>query len=402
MHAGMQAQPEPAGPAPQFHARKTLLRRLVDVVSLPSSTISPQERSVAGDILLEMLFSATNEERRLTASRLSEKTEAPERVLRYLSTCEISVAAPMLEYNDGLDDGTLVKVVATGSIDHRILVARRKQVSPSVSAEIIERGDFAAVTALLNNRNAQISDGSMDGLMALSQMHLPLCDLLINRPELTPAHALAMFWWSRTETREQILRRHTADRIELIQRCGDVFALAAAEGWSDPVTRKTLQLIERRQRNRGAIERSPYKDLEHAIEVAAREGMSAPIAQEIGYLAGIKPVTIAKILSDEGGEGIAVLCKATGLKRDYLTKLFVSTGRPLTEVTTGGDHPVWHQVREIFEILSTAKAQTTLRYWNWSLSSTYSPQLGIIADASDTAALDNSIAQRTAQLVFKA
>ena len=39
--------------------------------------------------------------------------------------------------------------------------------------------------------------------------------------------------------------------------------------------------------------------------------MTPEMAQEIGYLAGIKPVTSAKILSDAGGEGVAVLCKAT-------------------------------------------------------------------------------------------
>ena len=36
-------------------ARMTLLRRLIDVVAMPSSRIPPQDRSMAGDILLEML-----------------------------------------------------------------------------------------------------------------------------------------------------------------------------------------------------------------------------------------------------------------------------------------------------------------------------------------------------------
>lgn len=382
-----------------LYARNNLLKRLIDVVSMPSSTISPQERSVAGDILLEMLFSASNDERLVAAERLAEKVEAPERVLRYLASCDIAVARHVIENNNGLDDGTLVKVVNGGSIEHRMMVAERKIVPQLVSAAIIERGDFVAVTALLKNRGSSISDGSMDALMALSQLHDPLCSLLINRPELTPAHALAMFWWSDTETREQILRRHTANRIELIQRCADVFAMAAAENWSDPVARKTLQLIERRQRNRAAIDRSTFEGLEDAIETAGIDGLSASTAQEIGYLCGIKPVTIAKILSDRGGEGIAVLCKATGLRREYLTKLYVSTGRPLVD-SDGSDHPVWFQVREIYEMLSTAKAQTTLRYWNWSLSSTYSPSMGLISDDQDTDALENSIAQRTAQLVF--
>ena len=90
----------------------------------------------------------------------------------------------------------------------------------------------------------------------------------------------------------------------------DVFEIAAEEKWADPVTRKALQLIERRQRNRAAAERSPYGSLEGAITCRRDRRHGRPTAQEIGYLAGIKPVTAAKILSDKGGEGLAVLCKA--------------------------------------------------------------------------------------------
>ena len=41
--------------------------------------------------------------------------------------------------------------------------------------------------------------------------------------------------------------------------------------------------------------------------------MTREIAEEIAYLAGIKPMTGAKIMTDDGGEGLAILCKATGL-----------------------------------------------------------------------------------------
>ncbi|MEL6386284.1 MAG: hypothetical protein AAFR00_02945 [Pseudomonadota bacterium] len=68
---------ETPAPAAAAGSRQTLLRRLIDVVAMPSSTIAPQERSVAGDILLEMLFASSNEERMLAARRLAEKSEAP-------------------------------------------------------------------------------------------------------------------------------------------------------------------------------------------------------------------------------------------------------------------------------------------------------------------------------------
>ena len=33
----------------------------------------------------------------------------------------------------------------------------------------------------------------------------------------------------------------------------------------------------------------------------------------------------------------------------------------------------FNRVSEIYETIAVAKAQTVLRYWNWSLSSAYSP-----------------------------
>ena len=89
--------------------------------------------------------------------------------------------------------------------------------------------------------------------------------MLVARAELRPTQALVLFWWANFDARLHILRRFAVDRSVLIQELGEVFALAAAEGWSDADTRKTLQVIERRQRNRAAAAQSPYGSLEGAL-----------------------------------------------------------------------------------------------------------------------------------------
>ena len=116
----------------------------------------------------------------------------------------------------------------------------------------------------------------------------------------------------------------------------------------------------------------------------------------------MKPVTSAKILSDRGGEGIAVLCKATGLKKPALTNLWAALKRPL-EQEDGAPHVLYTYLLETYDLLSVAKAQTTLRYWNWSLSSAYSPMRMKQAEVDDLNANDDSTfstARRTASLVF--
>lgn len=383
-------------------ARKILLRRLIDYVAMPASQIAPQDRSMGGDILLDMLFHASDDERMLCARRLASMKEAPRRVLRYLAQCEIQIARPILENNESFNGSDLCEIVDHVSPEHRLLIAGRKVVAPVICDRLAKNGGPKVLDRLLRNQGADLSEHAIDILVARSRKHEKLCALLIKRLELKPAQAMAMFWWSDGPTRRAILQRHSADRLEMIEMCADVFAVAAEEGWQDPVARKTLQLIERRQRNRAAIDKSTYDSLEHAIDVAAMHGMSPELAQEIGYLAGVKPVTIAKLMSDVGGEGLSVLCKATGLKRLSLRNLWTALKRPL-EDEMGQPSTSFAYIMETYDLLSVAKAQTTLRYWNWSLSSTFSPnrlkQSGVEEhEANDEAIF--STARRTANLVF--
>ncbi len=391
---------------PQFKppgaAQDALLRRLIDVVAMPGSRIPPQDRSMAGDILLDMLLHTTDRERTLCASRLAVCRDAPRRVLRYLAQCSFAVARPLLEESDAFDACDLVEIIQNSTPEHRFAIARRRNLCVSVTACIAQVGEPHVVRELIANRNAPLAETTVDRLVAMSRDEASYCAMLVERVELRSSHAMAMFWWADSPTRRKILTRQAADRTEMINVCRDVFEMAAAEGWADPIARKALQLIERRQRNRGAIAKSPYDSLEGAVSAAATRGMDAELAQEIGYLAGIKPVTAAKIMSDMGGEGLAILCKATGLKRDYLRQMWTALRRPL-ELAPGEPNPVFTNVAETYEVLSVAKAQTTLRYWNWSLSSAYSP--GALRQTHEMGEPANeegsySASQRTARLVF--
>lgn len=394
--------PEQLPPPRTGPALDALLRRLLDVVAMPVSRLPSQDRQMAGDILLDVLFHVAERERIICANRLVPSRDAPRRVLRYLAQCAFPIARPLLEESEAFDACDLVEIAVSTTPEHRLAIARRRGVCVTVSACLAEHGEPHIVRELLSNRTAAFSEQTMDLLVARSRDDESLCALLIERIELKPSHAMAMFWWADGLVRRKILQRQAAERSEMISICSDVFELASDEQWADPVARKALQLIERRQRNRSAIERSPFESLEDAINAAASQGMTAQIAQEIGYLSGIKPVTAAKVLSDIGGEGLAVLCKATGLKRDFLQRLWIALRRPI-EIGPGEVHPMFAIVAETYELLTVAKAQTVLRYWNWSLSSAYSPMaLKQAREAGEPANEEASFstAQRTARLVF--
>lgn len=385
---------------PEHRARHALLKRLADVVSLPASRINTFERAVTGDLLVEILRLASVEDRRRVATRLAPLSDLPSNLLRMLLRDDPSVAGPLIEQCAGLTDSDLAACARDATEDHRFLMASRRGLSEIVTETLMSFGEIGVIEAVLRNTTARLSQPALEGVVSLSRHHPGLCVPLLRRPELRPSGAYVMFWWCGPDERRTILQRFAVSREVMQEVVEDVFAMAAAENWSDPVARKALQFIERRQRNRAAIEKSPFMDLEQAVATAGRDGLSREVASEIAYLSGIKPLTGAKILGDPGGEAVAILCKATGLSRADLTALWRSMRRPETDAS-GAVHPTWERVQVTYEMLAVDRAQTVLRYWNWSLSSALTPALiQAIRDGEDDSMDEYSMPEWTAMIAL--
>jgi uncharacterized protein (DUF2336 family) len=347
--------------------RRQLAKRLADVICIPSSQLTPQERHMAGDVLVELLRSADADIRESVAKRLVMLNEAPRTILVILAKDEIRIARYVLEESRSLSDSDLIQISRKVSGAHRAVIAKRRHISDSVVDALVEFLEEDVVEALLKNRNAHFSETAIQRILTVSRNHQPYVELLVKRDELRPSHGLTMFWWASTANRKKILHRFAVTRSVLQESCSDLFPKAAADGWSDAGVRKALQFIERRQRNRAAIERSEFEGLEAAIDAAEIHGLTRKLTEEISYMAGVKPATGAQILTDKGGEAIAILCKAPGLKREYIEKLWRALKRPVHDMD-GTMHPSLARVMETYNVISTDKAQTVLRYWNWSLT----------------------------------
>lgn len=399
--AGASPFPIPPDPSAQgeFRARHALLKRLADVVSLPGSRINAFERSVTGDLLVEMLRLAAPEERRRVAARLAPLGELPNSVARLLLRDDPAIAGLLIEQCAALTDSDLIACAHDAGPEHRLAMAGRRGLSEVVTDALIAPGETTVIEALLKNDTARLSQSGVEAVVSLSRRHPALCRHLLRRPEMRPSGAYVMFWWCGPDDRRTILQRFAVSREVMQEVAEDVFAMAAAENWQDPVSRKALQFIERRQRNRAAIARSPYDSLEHAV-AATEAGLTPELAAEIAYLSGVKPLTGAKIMGDLGGEPLAILCKATGLGKAELQGLWRAMRRPLA-TPEGGIDPVWERVTVTYDMLAVDRAQTVLRYWNWSLSSALTPTLLRAIREGDEDALDEySAPERAAMLAL--
>ncbi|WP_269713988.1 DUF2336 domain-containing protein [Caulobacter sp. NIBR2454] len=342
-----------ADSAPEAAARlrAALLKRLADLVCLPAERTDPHQKAVAVDLLIEALREAAEGERVRVAQRLSAISSPPAALVRVLLRDAVAVARPLLESRAHLGDAELVDCARRASDEHRALIAARPGVSEVVSDAILEAGDIAAGEVLLINRDARLGQGALAILTAAASARPELVAPLLARGELTPGQAFDLFWSADPAARAQVLRRFAAPRAQLREAVDDLYPVAKAGGWADRLTRRTLEFVGRRQRDRAHS--GLFPTLEAAIQ-AARFGVTPSMTDEIARLAGVKPQTGRRIFDDPGGEALVVLVKAAGLPRDALVTLWSALQRPGSK----------QDLVELFDGLAIDRAQTVLRYWD--------------------------------------
>ena len=350
--------------APDGDARQAIAQRLIELVGWPESRIPANERHIVGDVLLPLVRTADRQLRLRCAEAISRLHDAPSRLLRYLACDEIDIArCILLEYPSFKDVDALV-VVQQATPAHWRLLATRRDLTPGVCNALVETRDDATLDALLQNLDAPIAAMTLETLAGLAEQRRRLIPLLLDRPEMRPAQGLGLFWRANHQDRLRALSRFGVDRTVLSRELVDLFVRAVVEGWNDAPALHALGFLERRQRRRG---RGEELTLESLVEHCHAKG--AVDAEDLGSIAaicGLTPVTVEKVLFDPGGEPFAVLAKSVGLRRGPTERLWRALD---ADVTAPDDRSKpFGRMLYVYQTLPNAKAQTVLRYWNWSLT----------------------------------
>ena len=146
--------------APVRKARVALIKRLADVVSLPSSRVNAFERAITSDLLVEILREASLPERERVSRRVVSLTDIPYELLRVLLHDEITVAGPLLE-EAAIPDPELIACILAATPAHRLIIARRRDLSELVVEQLSLTGEPEVLQALLRNRGARFTQGAL-------------------------------------------------------------------------------------------------------------------------------------------------------------------------------------------------------------------------------------------------
>lgn len=320
---------------------------LLDMMSGGSSTSQPQERALAADTLLR-LVPRIPAKQLLTISERVAIMETPPSLLvaKLIRDNRHEIAAPLLERCMHITDQDLATATAEGDVHKLRMIARRRVISPTLSDQLIDRGDTSVILTLVRNPGATLNHGSFFRLADHAIEHHAVLAPLATRGDLPAPVAFELFWHVPHELRRFLLSRFLTDSENLNRILKITMATQAPADGST-----------------GAEPKFPSQDLLESAIKHVVDGELETGAQILAEAAGIEVETVLRALADRNGEPVAVLLKTLGFQRSRFSEAVVSLQN--AGISLLSPERKVEELQSIYDTLSFNKARILVTYWDW-------------------------------------
>ncbi len=127
-----------------------------------ANALSDSDRELAHSIFKILSEDLTVKVRSSLSESLKDSKDIPHELALKLANDVVDVSLPLLEFSDILTDSDLTQIIRTRASVEQTAIAKRKKVSSFLSEELVTHGDEEVVTALVENKGAEIEEETLD------------------------------------------------------------------------------------------------------------------------------------------------------------------------------------------------------------------------------------------------
>lgn len=295
--------------------RNSLFDTVQELFVTNDGKLTDRERALMSEILRQLIHEVELSVRQDVAKRLSERDDAPRKLVLALANDDIEVAHPLLLNNTVLHDVDLIEIIKHCTQAHQLAVSMRKKISEDVSDALVETGDTSVITRLLENEGAAISSASMEYIVAESKRVDTFPNLLINRKDLPPDMARKMYWWVSVAVRQHIVENFSINPATIDDSIGDAVKDKIDDVGGDV---EKVSEAERVAEEMAAHNKLTEKFLLNTLRDSEISLFEASLAQTLD----IRVKLMRRLIYEPGGEGLAMGCKAIGFSTETFGKFF--------------------------------------------------------------------------------
>lgn len=308
-----------------------------------TGTLSDTERAIAEDILRKMVRDAEVRVREALSNNLKESTLLPHDIALSLAKDVDSVAVPLLECSIVLHDQDLIEIIKGCRPAKHVAIARRRAVSAKVADALIDSGTTEAVTELVGNEGADLTEPSLGKVLATYSGENTVKERLVYRTKLPVAIAERLVTMVSEGLREHLITHH-----DLPPQVASDLILQSRE-------RATIRIAS----DHGAAEELVYQlkvnnRLTPSIILRALcMGNLTFFEQSMAQLAGIKVVNARRLIYDQGDLGLKAIYEKAGLPPKLFSVFRVGVNVARETERNGHEHDHEHYTRRMIERILT-------------------------------------------------
>ena len=310
-----------------------------------AEALSPRERALAEDIFRIMVHDAEVRVREALANNLKTNPMVPHDVAVDLARDVASVALPVLEFSEVLTDGDLVEIIRAQDPDKQVAIASRRTVSETVSEALVDTRNESAVSRLVQNPGAEISEGSLGRVLHEMGNNEVVLKALSERPRVPVAIAERL--------------------VTLVSENLQARLSTRADLSPDAITDLILQI-----RERAVLSISSDGD-SHALEALVRQlkakgrltpsiSLRALCMGDIAFfevamaeMAGIPVENARELIHDAGPLGLRAIFRQTGLPKGFFPGVRAAIDVARDMEYDGGEHDRERYARRMMERILT-------------------------------------------------
>ncbi|GLQ05448.1 DUF2336 domain-containing protein [Sneathiella chinensis] len=292
--------------APEVRAE--LARKIGKVIPDLTGEEAEQLREQTIEVLEMLAADQLPSIRAILSESLKDSLQAPRHViLRLAHDVEEIVASPVLEYSPLLSEVDLLEVIASGvAVGALPAIARRKDISETLSEAVAASLDMPAVAALLANPSAHIREETLDQIIEQAEYVKPLHEPLVMRLDLSVRALRRIAGFVGASLVEKLVERHNLSaEIENELKRSVRSRIEETDDFSEPKEDKG----QMRAQDMFAGGR-----LDESAMLSALEARDISFLQTgLSLLSRVEPGTVRAILKSRNGKVIAALCRRADL-----------------------------------------------------------------------------------------
>jgi uncharacterized protein (DUF2336 family) len=311
--------------------------------------MKPKEKVMLAEILRLLRPKTLAEKRMELAYEMAGSTLAEPELLKVFAEDAIEVASPVLFSGNRLEPSDLVAIIESKGLSHAAIIATRKGPTIAVVDALARLEDPEILRRLLADPEAPFSIPALSAAALVAMTDVPLQRLLAERRELPESIAEDMMTWADADVCETLNARFLFDAM-VASAQQPVYGQKAVTLPEAPAPEKTSATEDE-------IELTP-----NSMISALRAGNLALFQAQVAHMANLRMGLVRKLINENGGDSIAFIARAIGLRRDEFAQIYLLM-RKLRTKSGGIGAADLGQALDFFDRTEAAQASSIIARW---------------------------------------